>query len=94
MDNNIPVMSGRPKDVEDGKIVWEMFRRPHPGFVATEVADFVDMSRQGVYNRLVDMEELGLVDSKQPGRDRVWWVTEAGAQFAQEWYESGNQGTQ
>jgi len=84
-------MSGRPRDVEDKEILWEMFRRSDPGFVASEVAEFVDMSRQGIHNRLVELEDMGLVSSKNPGRDRVWWLLPAGEDLAEEY---GDQSTQ
>ena len=77
-------MGGRPRSVKDEEIIWQMYIRTDPAFGATEIGGFVGMSRQGIHDRLEELEERELVDSKQPGRDRIWWLTEKGGELAEE----------
>jgi predicted transcriptional regulator len=52
---------------------------------ATELSDAVDMTRQGVNNRLSELVESGHLRSKQVGsRAVVYWLTEEGRELASE----------
>jgi len=87
-------MSGRPRDVADDQILWELFRRTDPAFAASEIGDFVGMSRQGIHDRLVELENGGFVGSKRPGRDRMWWITPKGEKRAEQYGGGQDQSTQ
>lgn len=75
-------MGGRPKRVSDEEILYQMFIAEDPIYTAKEVGDFVNLSRQGAYKRLKEFEERSLVSTKQPGRDRVWWLSDKGVRVA------------
>lgn len=48
-----------------------------PGVAITsDVADICDCSVNTARLKLQDMEEQGLVRSRCPGRDRLWWAVE------------------
>lgn len=75
---------GRKKTVSDMDILraFAMDRAPfiHP----TELAERFDMSRQGIYKRLVDLEERGLLKSKKAADARNWWLTDDGREYLSE----------
>ena len=71
-------MAGRKPEVEDREILEQFVESGEPAFGANELAEMVDMSRQGVDYRLRDLEEEGLVASKIVSRDRIWWITDKG----------------
>ena len=47
-----------------------------PFLTASEIAEQLPVTRQGVYHRLKQMREKGLVDKKKTGaRGAGWWAT-------------------
>lgn len=68
----------RKKETGDNVLLREFLLSDDPCLVATEVADGVDMSRQGVAKRLKELSDDGWLNSKKPGRDRIYWLTESG----------------
>ena len=64
-------MAGRKPEVEDREILEQFVQSDEPAFGANELAELVDMSRQGVDYRLRDLQEKGLVASKIVSRDRI-----------------------
>ncbi|NLV08345.1 HTH domain-containing protein [Halomicrobium mukohataei] len=50
----------------------------------TELTETLDMSRQGVYKRLKDLEEQGLLKSKKAADTRNWWITDEGRRYLSE----------
>jgi predicted transcriptional regulator len=73
---------GRQPNVSDRRILREMMMDRAPFVHPTELAETLGMSRQGVYNRLTELEENGLVGSKKTGGTRNFWVTDAGREYA------------
>jgi len=56
-----------------------MVQSPDPAFVASEVGDEFDMTRQWADKQLKKLEDDGLLKSKNPGqRSRFYWVTDDG----------------
>lgn len=75
-------VSGRDRVVTDVDILEAFVVHPDPALSAPEVAEDVEMSRQGVDSRLRELEEDGLVGTKKVGaRARIWWITDRGRQF-------------
>lgn len=75
-------MAGRKKETPDAAFLLVFLADPAPVLVASEVGEEVGMTRQGAHNRLVELEERGLVDSAKKAGTRVWWLSEAGAEYA------------
>ncbi|WP_432764870.1 MarR family transcriptional regulator [Halobaculum limi] len=71
-------MAGRKRETTDDQILRAIALSPHPVVVASELGDELDMSRQGVFVRLQDLETEGLVRSAKKASARVWWLTEEG----------------
>lgn len=77
--NAVPM--GRRKRVEDDEILRAIAVSPDPIVTASELTERVDYSADGVRNRLEDLEEEGLVMSRDVGsRAKVWWITTHGRQ--------------
>lgn len=73
-------MAGRPKTVPDEDILRQFRDAEAPFLFTTELAELIDMSQQGAYNRLQELEEAGYLKSKSmsPKSSRAWWLTTAG----------------
>lgn len=69
---------GRAKETADDKILQEIYLHDDPALVAKELVEPLDMSRQGLHNRLQELETGGWLNSKRPGRDRIYWLTDGG----------------
>jgi len=67
-------MSGRKPRVTDEEIL-DVFRSTDDPVLSTaEVAEPLPIERRGVFNRLQQLEEEGVLTSKEiGGRNRVWW---------------------
>ena len=77
-------MAGRKKETSDIEILKAVASSPHPVVVTSELEDELDMTRQGIHKRLVDLEEDGLVNSAMKAASRVWWVTDDGRKYIYE----------
>lgn len=75
---------GRKPTVSDVEILREFALCPDPFMHATELSDAMDMSRQGVHNRLEQLQEEGYLDSKMTGGTRNWWLTDEGRNYISE----------
>ncbi|WP_161945924.1 helix-turn-helix domain-containing protein [Halalkaliarchaeum desulfuricum] len=75
---------GRKPEVSDREILREFVVSPDPAFVASELGEKLNMSRQGVLNRLDDLEERHLLQSKKAAGRRIFWITHQGEVFFQE----------
>lgn len=67
---------GRKPRVVDGEIL-DVFRGGEaPVFTTAGVAEELPLTRRSVYNRLVDLEQRGVVESMIVGQTnaRVWWL--------------------
>jgi len=71
-------MAGRKKETSDEEILKAVALSPHPVVVTSELEDELGMTRQGIHNRLTDLQEEGHVDSAMKAASRVWWITDAG----------------
>ncbi|WP_240936914.1 winged helix-turn-helix domain-containing protein [Halomicrobium mukohataei] len=75
---------GRKKTVSDVEILRQFALEPAPFMHPTELTETLDMSRQGVYKRLKDLEEQGLLKSKKAADTRNWWITDEGRRYLSE----------
>lgn len=75
-----------PDPEADTRSLLQFFvESPDPGFTAQEVADEFDKTRQWADNRLDDLVDEGLLDSKNPGgRSKWFWITPAGREYLRE----------
>jgi DNA-binding IclR family transcriptional regulator len=76
-------MAGRPKTVSDAEIMRHFRESDAPFLFTTELAELINMSQQGAYNRLQELESAGYVKSKSMSQksSRAWWLTPAGHEF-------------
>lgn len=74
-------MAGRPPTVTDKEILEFFIESPDPFLTTVEVGELAEMSQQGAYNRLEDLENGGYVRSKSMGNARGWWITQAGREL-------------
>lgn len=72
---------GRQPTVSDSEILRQFMLSPAPFLHPTELTESLDMSRHGVYNRLTDLEDRGLLKSKKTGGTRNFWITDKGREF-------------
>lgn len=74
----------RSKETSDESILREFYLHDDPALVAKEVGEALGMTRQGVHDRLSELENNGWLNSKKPGRDRIYWLTTDGRERARE----------
>jgi DNA-binding IclR family transcriptional regulator len=76
-------MAGRPKTVSDEDILCHFRDAEAPFLFTTELAELIDMSQQGAYNRLKELKSAGYLKSKTMSSksSRAWWLTPAGHDF-------------
>lgn len=77
------VMAGRPKTVSDAEIMAHFRDSEAPFLFTTELAELIDMTQQGTYNRLNELEAAGYLKSKSMSikSSRAWWLTPSGHDF-------------
>lgn len=63
----------RTKDIDDDEILSLFDEHEAPYMTASELADEVGMSRQGMHNRLLELADEGLLERKKTGRTVGWW---------------------
>jgi predicted transcriptional regulator len=73
-------MGGRRPTISDEEILAHIRDAPAPFLFSTELAELIDMSQQGAFSRLQDLEQAGLVCGKTSpgGGARAWWLSTAG----------------
>lgn len=65
------------RTVSDNEIISVIDNIEGPAATASEVAAKVDMSKEGIYNRLEQLEQSGELNRKQPQPTTViWWLPE------------------
>lgn len=70
---------GRKPVVSDDEILRSIALHPDPVVTASEVADAVDMTSQGINKRLTQLSESGLIVRKTVGsRAVIYWLSDAG----------------
>jgi len=83
-------MVGRDKTVSDAKFLYYFAVSDKPVLNVSRLESEIDMTRQGIYNRLEDLQERGLLKSMNVGASaKVWWLTDDGEQYVQDYYFSG-----
>ena len=65
----------RSKSISDEEILALFDEHDAPYMTAKEVADKAGMSRQGMHNRLEDLADNGVLESKNTGRTVGWWIS-------------------
>lgn len=76
-------MAGRKPTVSDEQILREVALSPDPIVTAPELAERVDMTRQGVNHRLDQLVEEEYLESRDVGsRAVVYWLTDKGRERA------------
>lgn len=71
--------AGRKPTVGDDEILRMVALSPDPIVTAPELAEKLDMTRQGVNYRLSDLVERGFLESRSVGSHAVvYWLTEQG----------------
>jgi len=74
---------GRKKEVSDEEILRAIALHPDPIVTASEVAEMVDLTKQGVNKRLRELSDEGYVVRKEVGaRAVVYWLDEDGKERA------------
>lgn len=72
-------MAGRKPTVSDEQVLREIALMADPVVTAPELAERLDITRQGANYRLGQLEEDGYVKSKKVGAHAiVYWLTEKG----------------
>lgn len=77
-------MTGRKPEISDSEILQEFAESPDPVLSAPEIADRFGYSTAGIYKRLRDLRDDGLLDSKKIGQGRAWWLTDEGREYLAE----------
>lgn len=71
----------RSKRLDDTEILQSIASHPDPVVTATEMADRLDYSADGMRNRLQELAEEGYIIRRDVGsRATVWWITTSGRQ--------------
>lgn len=60
--------------VQDAAIIEAFAVLDHEVVTSTEIHEHVDLSQKQVRRRLDDLADRGIVESRKPGRDRLWWL--------------------
>jgi len=68
-------MAGRSPKVSDAELVNHILQDDDPFITAKELSEKLPMSRQGINNRLNDLEESGVLEKKSTGSGMGWWVS-------------------
>jgi len=83
-------MAGREKTVSDAKFLYYFAVSDTPVLTVSRLEGEIDLTRQGIYNRLEDLQEHGYLKSMNVGASaKVWWLTDDGEQYVQTHYFSG-----
>jgi len=83
-------MAGRDKTISDAEILHYFATSDKPVLNVSRLTEEIDMTRQGIYNRLEALEDDGYLDSMTVGASaKVWWLTDAGKQYVRDHYFSG-----
>lgn len=69
-------MVGRTRSVSDAEIIEAIKDSADPVVGASEVADTVGLTRQRVNELLNNLEDEGLLRSKQLGSGVAWWLAD------------------
>jgi len=75
--------TGRDKKLTDVEILKEISLHPDPVVTTSEIAERVEMTRQGLNNRMNELAETGdLVRKDVGGRAVIYWLSKQGKEKA------------
>ena len=77
-------MGGRKPTVSDAEILSTFVDSVDPVLSAPEVSESLSIGTQGTYQRLRELHDRGLLDTKKVGQGRAWWITDEGRTFVDE----------
>ena len=63
------------RKVSDEQLIEEFRDTDEPYLTASELADRLSMTRQGVHSRLMDLYKQGTIERKKTGRTVGWWLS-------------------
>lgn len=72
---------GRSPVVTDDEILRALIEHEDPVCTSSELADDLPINRPGVYKRLRQLEDEGLVTGKKIGPGKAWWITNDGRNY-------------
>jgi len=73
---------GPDPDIEDVQILRIFLSSADPAFVASEIADKLDVTTEGARHQMNNLVDRGLLEKKKPGRRTVlYWITEDGQTY-------------
>ncbi|WP_435319033.1 hypothetical protein [Haloarchaeobius sp. TZWSO28] len=55
-----------------------------PVLSAPEVSEHLSIGKQGTYQRLRELHDRDLLDTKKVGQGRAWWITDEGRAFVED----------
>lgn len=88
-------MAGRDKTVSDAEILYYFAVSDKPVLNVSRLEEEIDITRQGIYNRLEDLTNEGYLESMTVGASaKVFWLTEQGRQYVRENYFSVDSGSE
>jgi biotin operon repressor len=64
---------GRDRSTDDMELIKAICNADGPVASTSEIAETVDMTRQGVGNRLQQLADKGVVECKSAGNGLIWW---------------------
>jgi len=69
-------MTQGKRTITDDELMTTIATLEGPAFTVRELAAKVDLSEQGVRERLAELESKGAIVSKKPGaRTVIWWAS-------------------
>jgi predicted transcriptional regulator len=75
--------AGRKPTVSDEEILRAVRVHPEPVITAKDIVEQIELTRQGVHNRLEDLVEEGYLKRKEVGsRAVVYWLSDKGKERA------------
>jgi predicted transcriptional regulator len=76
-DNEDRWMPHGNQKVTDEQIIAEFRQTEDPYLTASELAELLPMTRQGIHERLVELRDDGVLGRKKTGRTVGWWLDES-----------------
>ncbi|WP_276260641.1 helix-turn-helix domain-containing protein [Haloglomus litoreum] len=73
---------GPEPEITDIDILRHFVVSPDPAFVASEIAEELDVTTEGARHQMNNLVDRGLLSRKKPGqRTVIYWVTSAGREY-------------
>lgn len=65
---------GRQADVTDEEILNVFRSSEDPVLTTSEVAEGIGLGQRGTFDRLTQLVEDGVIESKKAGQASIWWL--------------------